>query len=120
MKKVYLMLGIVLGSSSAFAQNGISLGQPGFGGNGCPQGTVSATLTDNASTLSVLFDDYIVESGGSTGQRLARKTCNVSIPVRVPQGLSLSVIKVDYRGFNSLPRGASSTFNVEYFFAGSQ
>ena len=37
-----------------------------------------------------------------------------------PQGISISLISVDYRGFNALPAGARSTFRVEYFFAGSQ
>lgn len=119
MKKALLMVGICLGSS-AFAQNGISLGAPAFGGNGCPAGTASAAITPDGSTLSILFDEYIVEAGRPTNRRLDRKSCNVSIPVRVPQGYSVSVFKVDYRGFNSLTRGAQSQFNVEYFFAGSQ
>ena len=49
-----------------------------------------------------------------------RKSCNIAIPVHVPQGYSISVFQVDYRGFNSLPHGARSTFNVEYFFAGAR
>jgi len=27
------------------------------------------------------------------------KSCNVAIPVHVPQGFSVSVLQVDYRGF---------------------
>lgn len=42
------------------------------------------------------------------------------IPVNVPGGFSVSIIAVDYRGFNQLPAGASSQFNVEYFFAGGR
>jgi len=81
---------------------------------------VSATLSPDATTLSILFDAYIVETGGQTGRTFDRKSCNVSIPVNVPQGYSVSIISVDYRGFNQLPPGAQSTFNVQYFFAGSQ
>src|SRR5262249_20749439 len=46
-------------------------------------------------------------------------TCNVVIPVHVPQGFSVSVLTLDYRGFNDLPAGATSRFDVEYFFAGN-
>ena len=113
------MLGIVLGSS-AFAQSGVQLGTPAFGGNGCPAGTASASITNDGQTLSILFDEYIAEAGRTTNRRLDRKACNVSVPVKVPQGFSVAVFKVDYRGYNSLPAGASSQFNVEYFFAGSQ
>ena len=36
------------------------------------------------------------------------------------QGISISLISVDYRGFNALPAGGRSIFRVEYFFAGSR
>lgn len=51
---------------------------------------------------------------------MERKTCNIAVPVHVPQGYSVSIFQIDYRGFNSLPYGAYSRFNVEYFFAGTQ
>lgn len=119
MKQLSLSLGLALGTV-AFAQTGVQLGTPIFGGNGCPAGTASATISNDAQTLSILFDEYIAEAGRSTNRRMDRKACNVSIPVRVPQGFSVAIFKVDYRGFNFLPSGANSQFNVEYFFAGSQ
>lgn len=98
----------------------ITLGTPETGGNGCPAGTVSSVLAPDARSLSIFFDAYFVEAGGTTGRSLERKSCNVGIPVNVPNGLSVSVIGIDYRGFNSLPAGAQSQFNVEYFFAGTR
>jgi hypothetical protein len=102
------------------APQGVTLGQPSYGGNGCPAGTASATLSPDSTSLSLLFDQYQVEAGGITGRNVDRKSCNVAIPVNVPQGYSVSILKIDYRGFNALPIGANSTFNVEYFFAGQQ
>jgi len=98
----------------------ISLGVPGYGGSGCPSNSVSATLSPDQKSLSLLFDEYVVQAGGETGKSLDRKTCNVAIPVRVPAGRSVSVLTVDYRGFNQLPPGARSQFSVEYFFAGAR
>lgn len=98
----------------------IRLGEPGYGGTGCPDGSVSTTLSPDAKSLSLIFDGYEVSAGGSTGRSFDRKSCNVAIPVHVPQGMSVSVLSVDYRGFNHLPAGASSQFNVEYFFAGGR
>jgi hypothetical protein len=105
-------------AGAAAAAQDIKLGIPGYGGTGCPAGTVSATLSPDARQLSLIFDEYIVEAGGSTGRAFDRKSCNIAIPVRVPQGYSVSVFKIDYRGYNNLPVGAASQFNVEYFFAG--
>lgn len=104
----------------AHAQDDIALGEPGYGGTGCPGGSVSATLSPDAKSLSLLFDAYSVEAGGDTGRTFDRKSCNVAIPVLVPQGLSISVLAIDYRGYNNVPVGANSQFNVEYFFAGAR
>lgn len=97
----------------------IRLGAPGYGGNGCPAGSASVTLSPDKKSLTLIFDQYLVEAGGINA-RVGRKSCNIAIPVHVPNGLSVSIISADYRGFNSLPRGARSTFSAEYFFAGQR
>src|SRR5436190_21050815 len=110
---------IVVSATFAHADD-ISLGQPGYGGTGCPGGSVSATLSPDAKSLSILFDQYQVEAGGDTNKSFDRKSCNIAIPVHVPQGLSISVLAIDYRGYNNIPQGANTQFNVEYFFAGAK
>ena len=113
----------VLSYSNAHAQFGndpVRLGTPSYGGNGCPAGSASASISPDGSQLSILFDSFMAEAGGFTGKTVDRKACNLAIPVHVPQGFSVSLVRIDYRGFNSLPYGGSSRFNVEYFFAGSQ
>lgn len=110
----------VLAMAGAASADDIRLGQPGYGGTGCPSGSVSATLSPDEKSLSLIFDEYSVEAGGETGRTFDRKSCNVAIPVHVPQGYSLAVLSVDYRGFNHLEGRASSQFNVEYFFAGGR
>lgn len=108
------------GFSSVARADDITLGIPGYGGSGCPGGSVSATLSPDASALSLLFDSYQVEAGGDSGKTFDRKSCNIAIPVHVPQGLSISVLAIDYRGYNHVPTGGRTDFNVEYFFAGTR
>ena len=123
MKKLALLVAALTASSlasAAVAQPAITLGEPAYGGTGCPAGTVSAILAPDARSLSILYDQYIAEAGGPTNLAFDRKSCNIAIPVTVPQGLSVSIIAIDYRGFNQLPTGARSTFAVEYFFAGTR
>lgn len=104
-------------SVSSFAQ--MQLGQPTYGGNGCPQGTASVSLTEDAKTMSVLFDRFLSEAGNTTGRRVDRASCNLRIPVKVAPGYSVSIIHSDYRGFVAVPgQGAYATFNSEFFFAG--
>ena len=119
-----LLMGAVAVSALAAAvpasADDIALGIPGYGGSGCPAGTVSTVLSPDMKSLSLIFDQYEVSAGGTTGRSFDRKSCNVAIPVHVPGGYSISVLSVDYRGFNHLPYGATSQFNVEYFFAGGR
>ncbi len=114
------VLALGCGLATAAQADDISLGIPGYGGTGCPGGSVSATLSPDAKSLSLLFDSYAVEAGGTTGKSFDRKSCNVAIPVHVPQGLSISILAIDYRGYNNIPSGANSQFSVEYFFAGAR
>jgi len=113
-----LVSAAAISSLPANAAMDIQLGIPGYGGTGCPANTASVTLSPDQKELSILFDQYTVEAGN--GRTMDRKSCNLSIPVHVPQGYSISLFQVDYRGFTSLPAGARGQFNAEYFFAGSR
>jgi len=120
MRNSILLMSALMLSAPVFASGDISLGEPGYGGTGCPDGTVSVTLSPDQKSLSLLFDQYQLSVGGETGKSFDRKSCNIAIPVHVPQGLSVSILKIDFRGFNHLPQSATSQFNVEYFFAGTR
>lgn len=119
MRVMGLLFAAVVAIASQAHADDISMGQPAYGGSGCPAGSASAVLAPDAKTLSILFDEFIAESGGTTGRTVDRKSCGIAVPVHVPQGYSVSVIKVDYRGFVSLPRGADARMSAEYFFGGS-
>lgn len=111
---------LVSGLSLAAKAQDIRLGQPAYGGSGCPAGTASVTVSPNQKAISVLFDQFVAESGGATGRRIDRKSCNLTIPVYVPSGYSIGIFQVDYRGFNSLPSGSRARFEAEYFWAGAR
>ena len=111
-------LGVVLClllSSVANAQ-GLRLGEPTYNGTGCPLHSAAVALSPDQSALSILFQEYVVEAGGE--RAFDRKNCDIAIPVRVPQGYSVSVFAIDYRGFVGIPAGGSAQLNVNYFLAG--
>lgn len=113
------VLGLMLFSQAGFAEKGIRLGSPQYGGTGCPAGSASVSLSPEEDALSILFDGFSASAGNVSGKRVDRKSCNLSIPVSIPQGYSVSVIQVDYRGFNLIPAyGAYTRLNTEYFWAG--
>lgn len=115
MKSLLLIALVSVFGLAANAKDDIQLGEPSYGGTGCPQGTVGITLSPDSKVLSMIFDQYVAEAGKSSGKTIQRQTCNLSVPIHVPQGFSVSVLKVDYRGYVFAPKGTQAQFNVEYF-----
>lgn len=117
-KKLLTVIALTTLTGAFSYADGPSLGNPGYAGSGCPAGSASVTLSPDNTALSILFDSYIAESGGNTMRTMDRKSCNISVPVHVPQGYSVSLIKIDYRGFAAIPQGGRGVFRAEYFWAG--
>lgn len=111
---------MVIWSAQASLAQGLRLGTPTYGGNGCPAGTASVSVAPEENAVSILFDQFTTEAGRTTGRSIDRKSCNMTIPVTVPQGYSIALFQADYRGYNAVPQGASNVFEVEYFWAGSR
>ncbi len=117
LKKIITLLAFFLATTPLTADT-IRLGNPGYGGTGCPGGSASVTLSPDQKSLSILFDQYLAQAG--LNGSMDRKNCNIAIPVHVPNGYSISIFRIDYRGFVALPQNSMARFNVEYFFAGQR
>jgi Domain of unknown function (DUF4360) len=115
--KALLVLATVITApvSSALANSRVEILQPSYGGNGCPAGSASANVSPDGQELTVLFDKFIA-LGNSPSE--SRKSCNLTIPIRVPQGFQISLYDADYRGY--VAPGTTGTLRAEYFFAGSR
>jgi hypothetical protein len=93
------------------------LGMPIISGTGCTSNNTSVALSQDGQALSVLFDDFRAEAGNGTSQEV--KTCTLVIPIDIPKGISLTIVKADYRGFNSLPKRTRAEFTTQYQFDGN-
>ena len=87
----------------------------GYGGSGCPANSASVTVSPDGQELSILFDKFIV-TGNNPSE--SRKSCNLSIPIKVPQGYQISLYDADYRGY--VAPATSASLRAEYFFAGAR
>lgn len=119
MKKIAMLASLFVSMFAQANASQLQLGMPAIGGTGCPAGSAQAILSPDNTQISILFDNFIAEAGGN-GKQLDRKSCNIAIPVQVPQGFSVSVFKMDYRGYVSVPMGGQGEIRASYFFAGSQ
>ena len=114
MKLASILFSLVAMSAAAKADT-LQLGVPAYGGTGCPAGSASVSLSPDQTQISMLFDSYVVQAGG--GVAFDRKNCNIAVPVHVPQGFSVAVFGIDYRGFTGLPAGGRANLSVDYFLA---
>ncbi|NJL64098.1 MAG: DUF4360 domain-containing protein [Methylacidiphilales bacterium] len=99
--------------SPAFAAPKVEIMGANYGGNGCPGGTASVSLSPDGQELSILFDRFIALGNKPTE---SRKSCNLSIPIGVPQGYQISLYDADYRGY--VAPETTARLRAEYFFAG--
>jgi len=116
MKSLLTIAAILLSVAAAEAQ--ISLGQPAYGGTGCPAGSASVSLTQDAQTLSILFDSFVVQAPTAQNAAFDRKNCNLRIPVRVGPGYQVALIAFDYNGFAAIPAGGRGNFEARYAYVG--
>lgn len=81
-------------------------------GTGCPKGTISATLSPDQTTLSVLFDQLGTQVPAGTG--FDRKQCSITLGVKFIGKYRVAIIGSDIRGFASVPAQARSTISIEH------
>jgi hypothetical protein len=115
-KALLVLATIVAGPMApAFASDKVEIMGANYGGNGCPVNSASVTVSPDGQELSVLFDKFIAQGSDPNN---SRKSCNLVIPIKVPQGFQISLYDADYRGY--VAPQTSGTLRAEYFFAGNR
>lgn len=106
---------VVLFIEPTFAKDKVKIKGEEYGGNGCPEGSASVSVSPDGQELSILFDQFVA-LGNQANQ--SRKSCDFSIPIQVPQGLQISLYDVDYRGY--IAPNTTGKLRVEYFLSGQR
>ncbi len=83
--------------------------------NACPEGSYSIVLSPDGAALSILFDQFTIESSDISGSGIQRKVCRILSPLNLPANHSIGVYKVDYRGFAKLGAKQQAELEVQYF-----
>ena len=89
MKTIKLLITLVLLTSSYHLAAQVSLGQTKHGGSGCPDGTVSNTLSSDG-VLSVKFKEFKYSSNASPPGEIG-KTCRLLIPINIEKGYQTKI-----------------------------
>ncbi|KAF3170036.1 hypothetical protein TWF106_011393 [Orbilia oligospora] len=88
------------------------------GGTGCPAGTVSQQISNDRSTFTLIFDQYVASIGPGIPITESRKNCQLNVHLNYPAGWQYSVFSATYRGYAQLERGQFGTQKSTYYFSG--
>lgn len=89
------------------------------GGSGCPQGTVTQSLSADGSAFTLAFDQFTASKGPGVAVTEASKSCRINVDLKIPQGWQYSLATLDYRGLVSLPKKMKATQQATYYFQGN-
>ena len=104
-----VLLLILFSQINAFAID-YRMSDPQMEGNGCPEGTASATLSPDGKAISILFDKFALDLGPGIYHPLKlNRHCKFTIPIEVEPGYVLEATAIDYRGFSSIPENGSGS-----------
>ncbi|KAH8655280.1 hypothetical protein BX600DRAFT_515112 [Xylariales sp. PMI_506] len=100
------------------APSGVQIEGISYAGSGCNAGSVAGALSDDASTITLLYDSFVAQTGQGIQPSEARKNCQLNVQLRLPQGWQFSVFKADYRGYAYLQPGDTGVIKATYYFSG--
>lgn len=90
----------------------------GTGGTGCPKGTVTPIISEDQSTMTLLYDAYVASIGPNVLVTEQRKNCQLTVELEYPGGFQYSIMSADYRGYANIEKGINGTLKSTYYFAG--
>ncbi|TVY84976.1 putative secreted protein [Lachnellula suecica] len=86
-------------------------------GNGCPQGTVSTSLSPDMQVVTFGFDSFQTYIGPTAAQADKSKACQIHLDLQYPGGFQYAVVDAVYHGYARLDAGVTGTFLSTYFFS---
>jgi hypothetical protein len=87
-------------------------------GQGCPNGTVGQFVSEDLSTVTMMFDNFIAQVGPGTPAIKARLDCRLQIQLGGLAGQQWAVVENEYRGFINLDNGVNAERTAIYSFLG--
>ncbi len=88
-----------------------------YAGTGCPQGTASVGLSEDAKVITIAFDQFTVSlDPQATHARPVMKNCNLDIGLHVSPGWSFGIFSIDARGYADIGEKVLGTQELSYRF----
>ena len=89
-----------------------------YRGSGCKQDSVSYSFSEDRTSFTVIYDNFIATSGPSIPISESIKECRLTIKINSPKDLEYSFEGVDYRGYTQLDQNVNLTQSSFINFSG--
>lgn len=88
-----------------------------FSGSGCPQGSVSTSISPDKTVITFGFDRFQVFIGPGTNILDRTKNCQLHLTLKYPSGFQFAVLDSTYHGYAQLEKGVTGNFYSTYYFS---
>ncbi|CAN8100707.1 unnamed protein product [Discula destructiva] len=119
---LFSLMGAVTATPLAYGYNGpdpslITIAASSFSGSGCPQGTVSTSVSSDKTVITFGFDSFQTYIGPGTLVSDRSKNCQLHLTLNYPGGFQYSVVDSTYHGYAQMDTGVSANFLSTYYFS---
>jgi len=101
-----------------FSPGDVTISSVAYAGSGCKAGTASVIISNDRTTVTILFDDYLAEIYPGSKPSDSISNCNINFKVNYPPGLQYTLYTNDYTGYAKLDPGVVAKQSSSYWFAG--
>lgn len=98
----------------------IQVGAVKYQGSGCPEKSVKVGFNHRRAEILLGFRQYSLELKGRNRQGKQDKSCSVVIPLKVPEGKSISLESANYEGRIDLDEAVEVKLVNDYSFDGKR
>lgn len=104
-------------SGSAPNPDDITITSTTYSGNGCPQGSVSTSSSDDKTVITYGFDQFQTYIGPGVASSEKSKNCQLHLNLKYPGGFQYAVVDATYHGWARLDDGVTGSFITTYYFS---
>jgi len=87
-------------------------------GSGCSAGTITVEEAPDNTSFQVTYRNFVARVGPDARPTDIRKNWQVNLLIRVPQGYTYAIAKVEYKGSAELASGVSGLVRANFYAAG--
>ncbi|KAK9770895.1 hypothetical protein SCAR479_12455 [Seiridium cardinale] len=91
--------------------SGVTIEGISYAGSGCNAGSVAGAISNDLSTVTLLYDSFIAQAGSGIQPAEARKNCQLNLQLALPQGVIKST---HYFSGDSTQVSAQQTLKGDY------